>query len=65
MADRNIYLTDRQAGERYSVHRNTIHRWARTSARGFPRPVKLGDNCTRWRLTDLEAWEAQQQGGAA
>ena len=64
MAARNTYLTDRQAGERYSVHRNTVHRWAREDHQGFPKPVKLGPNCTRWRLADLETWEAQQQAGA-
>lgn len=54
-----VYLTDRQAGDRYSVHRNTIHRWARETS--FPNPIKLGENCTRWRLADLAAWEAQRE----
>lgn len=55
----HIYLTDREAGIRYSVHRNTIHRWAREGR--FPKPVRLGENCTRWRLTDLERWEAERE----
>lgn len=58
MEQRNTYLTDRQTADRYAVHRNTVHRWARE--RDFPKPVKLGENCTRFRLTDLEAWEARQ-----
>lgn len=58
---RNTYLTDRQAGERYSVHRNIIHRWAREDSSSFPKPVRLGPNCTRWRLADLLEWETQRE----
>lgn len=56
----HIYLSDVEAAIRYSVHRNTIHRWARESR--FPKPIKLGQNCTRWRLADLEEWEAKREG---
>lgn len=52
------YLTDRQAATRYSVSRNTVWRWAKDG--GFPKPVQLSPQCTRWRLADLEAWEANQ-----
>ncbi|MEC4766843.1 AlpA family phage regulatory protein [Halomonas sp. CUBES01] len=59
MHEPSKYLTDRQVAERYAVHRNTIHRWARE--RDFPKSVKLGDNCKRWRIDDLENWEARQE----
>jgi prophage regulatory protein len=26
----------------------------------FPKPVKLSPGCTRWRLSELEAWETAQ-----
>ena len=29
----------------------------------FPRWIHLGPNCTRWRLSDLEAYEARCSGG--
>lgn len=51
----NIFLSDNQTGERYGVGRCTIWRWVNEV--GFPAPVKLSPGCTRWRLSDLEAWE--------
>lgn len=56
--DAQIFLTDREVAVRYSVSRLTPWRW---SAKGnFPKPVKLSEACTRWRLSDLEAWEADR-----
>ena len=52
-----IYLSDRQLGTRYNVHFLTPRRWVREDPT-FPKPVKLSPGCTRWRLSDLEAWEA-------
>lgn len=57
-ASQSIYLSDRQLSERFSVHRTTVWRWMREE--GFPRPVHLSANCTRWRLSDVESWEAQR-----
>jgi hypothetical protein len=28
----------------------------------FPQPVKISPGCTRWRLSDLEAYEAARAG---
>lgn len=53
-----VFLTAQQVSKRESVSIGTIWRWAREGK--FPAPVKLGDNCTRWRLADLEAWEAER-----
>lgn len=47
------YLSDRQIGARYNVHHLTPRRWP-----DFPKPVHLTPGCTRWRLSDIEAWEA-------
>jgi prophage regulatory protein len=52
------YLSDVQVAARYQVHRGTIRRWA-NSALTFPKPVKLSEGCTRWRLSDIVAWEAK------
>lgn len=49
------FLSDRQIAERYSVCRSSIWRWINT--RNFPRPVKVGENTTRWELGQVEAWE--------
>jgi len=51
------YLSDRQLGARHGVHRTTPWTWAKTKP-GFPQPVKLSERCTRWRLSEIEAWEA-------
>ncbi|QGT78403.1 helix-turn-helix domain-containing protein [Guyparkeria halophila] len=49
------HLTDKEAAERYAVHRTTWLRWVREG--NAPKPVKFSEQCTRWRLADLEAWE--------
>ncbi|KPQ16483.1 MAG: transcriptional regulator, AlpA family [Rhodobacteraceae bacterium HLUCCO18] len=58
-----MFLSDRQVAERYSVHRGTPWRWMKSDP-SFPKPIELSPGCTRWRLSDLEAWE-QAKGGAA
>jgi prophage regulatory protein len=55
MSQQQIFLTDHKAGERYGVNRGTVWRWFNQG--NFPAPVKLSPGCTRWRLSDLEAWE--------
>ena len=42
---------------RFGVSPATIWRWVREGR--FPAPVQLGDNCTRWRITDVLAWEEE------
>lgn len=51
------FLTDISTGKRYGVSRVTIWRWVATDPT-FPPPYKLSPGCTRWKLSDLEAWEA-------
>lgn len=50
------YLSDRQLGARYQVHHLTPRRWLKTDDT-FPRPVHLTSGCTRWKLSEIEAWE--------
>lgn len=52
-----VWLTLKQVAERETVHPATINRWVREGR--FPKPVKIGANCTRWRVTDVEQWEAE------
>jgi prophage regulatory protein len=51
------YLSDLQLAARYGVHRSTPWRWQNTDPT-FPKPVKLSPQCTRWKLSEIEAWEA-------
>ncbi len=54
------YFSDKAVAARYESSRATVWRWVKTGQ--FPQPVKLGAGTTRWRLADLEQWEAQQGG---
>jgi len=56
------YLSDRALAQRYEVSRATIWRW--NKERHLPQPIKLNGS-TRWKLSDLEAWEAKQEGASA
>lgn len=51
-----LYLSVDQVASRFGVSKDTIWRWRREG--DFPKPVKLGGRTTRWRLSDIEAWEA-------
>ncbi|MEG3078862.1 AlpA family phage regulatory protein [Halomonas sp. 5021] len=55
----NHYIDVKQLAKRYQTSVPTIWRWAREG--DFPKPVKLSACCTRWRLGDIEAWEASRQ----
>ena len=57
MAD--TYLADTTLAERYGIARNTVWRWHRERP-DFPRAVSLSPGCTRWKLSEIEAWEAAQ-----
>lgn len=52
-----IFISDRKVATKYEVSKQTIWRWV-LSDPTFPRPVKLSGGCTRWKLSELEAWEA-------
>ena len=54
------HAADLQLADRYGVSRATVWRWVQRGK--FPKPVKLSPGCTRWRLADVEAWEAEQGG---
>lgn len=54
----NLFLSAREVAERYDVSLATIWRWP-DSLPNFPKPVRLSPGCTRWRLSELERFEAQ------
>jgi prophage regulatory protein len=60
----HTYLSDTKLSERYGVARNTVWRWHRERP-DFPRAVKLSPNCTRWKLSEIVAWEASKAEVAA
>jgi prophage regulatory protein len=54
------FLTDHQVAARYNIKRQTVWAWAKAGS--IPSPVKLSPGCTRWNLTDLQAFEARKAG---
>ena len=58
-----LFLTDAQLAQRYNVNRSTIWRWIK-SAPNFPQPVKLSPNCTRFRQSEIDVWEAGRSSAA-
>ncbi|GGY82005.1 helix-turn-helix transcriptional regulator [Marinobacter zhanjiangensis] len=55
-------LSDKDLAARWSVHRVTPWEWARQGR--IPKPVKISTRCTRWRVAEIEAWEAKQEASA-
>ena len=51
------YLTLVKLAERFGVHRTTPWRWLKSDT-SFPKPVKFSAGSTRWKLSEIEAWEA-------
>lgn len=50
------YLAVRDVAERFAVSVQTVWRWSKGS-RSFPRPIKLCEGTTRWRMSDLVRFE--------
>ncbi|WP_218157095.1 helix-turn-helix transcriptional regulator [Donghicola eburneus] len=50
------YLSAQQVAQRYSVHRTTPWRWVQND-KNFPKPIQFSEGCTRWALSEIEAWE--------
>jgi prophage regulatory protein len=55
----NLFLSVVQVAERYGVSTDSIWRWKRDGI--FPSPVRIGANCTRWRMSDLIAHDGKLQ----
>ena len=59
MTSPETYLTDLDLAARYGVHRSTPWRWVKTDPT-FPKPVVLSPGCTRWKGSELLAWETSK-----
>ncbi|GGB31145.1 helix-turn-helix transcriptional regulator [Allosediminivita pacifica] len=55
----DIFLSDVQIAAVYSVHRMTVWRWLKSDPT-FPKPFRLSGRCTRWKKSEIEAWEASK-----
>ena len=52
------YISAVQLAERYGVNRSTIWRWTRKQR--LPKPEKISEQCTRWRLDEIEKLDAKR-----
>jgi predicted DNA-binding transcriptional regulator AlpA len=59
LSEEQRYVSVRYAARRFGVSVPSIWKWARTGK--FPKPLKFGQNISRWRISDLDAWEAGQR----
>lgn len=55
------YLSDKDLAARYSIHRATPWRWVQNGK--LPAPIKINGS-TRWKVSDIEAFEAEQEASA-
>jgi prophage regulatory protein len=55
--EQQVYVSDVDLARRFSIARVTVWRWARQGL--LPKPVKIGPNCSRWQLDEIEAAEAR------
>lgn len=55
------YLTVRDVAQRFAVSIQTVWRWAKDRPE-FPNPVELSPGTTRWRISDLIAFESGLSG---
>jgi prophage regulatory protein len=54
------YVSDIQIAALYGVHRMTIWRWNKSDPT-FPKPFRLSGRCTRWKKSEIDAWESKQR----
>jgi len=55
----SINVPVREVAQRHSVSVSTIWRWVNKGQ--FPKPIKLSPGCTRWRISDIQEWEASKE----
>lgn len=55
-----MYVSDKQLAARFGVSKPCIWRWTREYS-DFPKPYKLSPGCTRWKVSEIEAWEKSRE----
>lgn len=56
------YISAGQLAERYGIDKSTVWRWAQRQI--LPAPVKLSEQCTRWKLEEIEQRDAEREAAA-
>ena len=55
-----MYCADKDLATRFGVSRQTIWRLVKSDPK-FPKPIRLTAGCTRWQLSEIEAWETSKR----
>lgn len=50
----SMLLNVKEVSKRTSLSRTTIWRWLKGGR--FPEPLRLSENCVRWRSEDVDTW---------
>jgi prophage regulatory protein len=58
MIETKLYFSVTDLSVRYGVSKQTVWYWLREGR--LNRPVKIGVNSTRWKLIDVEQFEADR-----
>ena len=53
------YQTRHQLEKLFKVSPATIYRWIKEG--NFPKPVRLGANMVRWKVSDIESWMTDRE----
>lgn len=65
MTEDTKYVSVTQLARRYGVDRSTVWRWVSKKDSTFPQPVRFSDQCTRWKLDEIEQYDAEREQSAA
>lgn len=61
--NQKIYLSGKEVKARYGIGNTTLYDWVKKT--DFPSPYKMGPKLSRWKLSELEAWEEKSKGDVA
>ena len=53
------YQTRQQLEKLFKVSPATIYRWIKEGR--FPKPIHLGANMVRWKVSDIESWLTEKE----
>ena len=53
------FKTRQELEKQFKVSRATIYRWMKSG--DFPKPIHLGANMVRWKVSDIDLWIAEKE----
>jgi len=53
------YQTRQELEKLFKVSPATIYRWIKEGK--FPKPIHLGANMVRWKVSDIESWLTEKE----